>query len=51
MQRSPDSARGQGAKPHAGRHAAVCMGKITLAAAQKAIGTNWTTALQKLGVS
>ncbi|MFG3207754.1 hypothetical protein [Streptomyces sp. NPDC048192] len=32
-------------------HTAVCAGRITLAAAQKAIATDWTTALQKLGVS
>ncbi|MFC4955572.1 hypothetical protein ACFPFX_04590 [Streptomyces mauvecolor] len=31
-------------------HAAICSGKITLAAAQEAITTDWTTALAKLGV-
>ncbi|WP_330342254.1 hypothetical protein [Streptomyces sp. NBC_00557] len=28
-------------------HTAVCTGKLTLAAAQKAIATDWTTALHK----
>jgi hypothetical protein len=32
-------------------HTAVCSGRVTLAAAQKAIATDWTTALQQLGVS
>ncbi len=32
-------------------HTAVCTGKLTLAAAQKAIATDWTTALHKLGLS
>ncbi|MFI7406565.1 hypothetical protein ACIBW9_39905 [Streptomyces sp. NPDC049541] len=31
-------------------HTAVCSGKVTLAAAQKAIATDWTTALQSLGL-
>ena len=30
--------------------AAVCSGKVTLVAAQEAIATNWTTALNKLGL-
>ncbi|MFJ5035700.1 hypothetical protein ACIQB5_48700 [Streptomyces sp. NPDC088560] len=32
-------------------HTAVCSGKVTLAAAQNAIATDWTTALQSLGLS
>ncbi|MER6062372.1 hypothetical protein [Streptomyces sp. NPDC001792] len=32
-------------------HTAVCAGKVTLAAAQHAIVTDWTTALSRLGVS
>ncbi|MEV8543685.1 hypothetical protein [Streptomyces sp. NPDC051572] len=32
-------------------HTAVCKGTVTLAAAQKAIVTNWTTALSRLGLS
>ena len=32
-------------------HAAVCDGKVTLAAAQNAIATNWLTAERKLGLS
>ncbi|MEV8547945.1 hypothetical protein [Streptomyces sp. NPDC051572] len=32
-------------------HTAVCKGKVTLAAAQKAIVTDWTTALSRLGIS
>ncbi|MCX4614670.1 hypothetical protein [Streptomyces mirabilis] len=32
-------------------HTAVCGGKVTLAAAQKAIVTDWTTALSSLGLS
>ena len=32
-------------------HTAVCSGKVTLAAAQNAIVTDWTTALSKLGLS
>ncbi len=32
-------------------HAAICDGKVTLAAAQNAIATNWLTAEQKLGLS
>lgn len=31
-------------------HSAVCHGKVTLAAAQRAIATNWTTAEQVLGL-
>ncbi|MFF5307652.1 hypothetical protein ACFY5F_50775 [Streptomyces sp. NPDC013161] len=31
-------------------HTAVCKGKVTLAAAQKAIVTDWTTALSRLGL-
>ncbi|WP_416962318.1 hypothetical protein [Streptomyces sp. Agncl-13] len=31
-------------------HAAVCKGTVTLAAAQKAIVTDWTTALSRLGL-
>ncbi|MFF2133704.1 hypothetical protein ACFVW1_52025 [Streptomyces olivochromogenes] len=31
-------------------HTAVCTGKVTLAAAQKAIVTDWSTALSKLGL-
>ncbi|MBS2964186.1 hypothetical protein KGA66_14095 [Actinocrinis puniceicyclus] len=31
-------------------HEAVCTGKVTLAAAQQAIATDWTTAEQRLGV-
>ncbi|WP_369387262.1 hypothetical protein AB5J72_06285 [Streptomyces sp. CG1] len=31
-------------------HTAVCSGKVTLAAAQNAIATDWTTALQSLGL-
>ncbi|MEU2421030.1 hypothetical protein ABZ619_08295 [Streptomyces sp. NPDC007851] len=31
-------------------HTAVCSGKITLAAAQRAIVTDWTTALSRLGL-
>ncbi|MQY40284.1 hypothetical protein SRB17_83170 [Streptomyces sp. RB17] len=31
-------------------HTAVCSGKVTLAAAQQAIVTDWTTALSRLGV-
>ncbi|MGW2426769.1 hypothetical protein ACWC0C_47895 [Streptomyces sp. NPDC001709] len=31
-------------------HTAVCSGKVTLAAAQNAIVTDWTTALSKLGL-
>lgn len=31
-------------------HTAVCAGKVTLAAAQKAIVTDWTTALGSLGL-
>nr|WP_189492787.1 hypothetical protein [Streptomyces sp. San01] len=32
-------------------HTAICSGKVTLAAAQEAIATDWTTALQSLGLS
>ncbi|MPY34770.1 hypothetical protein FNH09_27100 [Streptomyces adustus] len=32
-------------------HTAVCSGKVTLAAAQQAIATDWTTALSSLGLS
>jgi hypothetical protein len=32
-------------------HTAVCSGKVSLAAAQQAIVTNWTTALSTLGLS
>lgn len=32
-------------------HAAVCSGQVTLAAAQRAIATDWTTAEAKLGLS
>ena len=32
-------------------HTAVCDGKVTLAAAQKAIASDWTTALSSLGLS
>ncbi|MFF3911035.1 hypothetical protein ACFYZJ_34955 [Streptomyces sp. NPDC001848] len=32
-------------------HTAVCDGKVTLAAAQQAIASDWTTALAKLGLS
>ncbi|WP_405848430.1 hypothetical protein [Streptomyces sp. NBC_01518] len=32
-------------------HTAVCKGKVTLAAAQQAIVTDWTTALSRLGLS
>ncbi|MFF9409858.1 hypothetical protein ACF1B0_30690 [Streptomyces anandii] len=32
-------------------HTAVCSGKVTLAAAQQAIATDWTNALSKLGLS
>ncbi|MFI9648393.1 hypothetical protein ACIHAA_19105 [Streptomyces sp. NPDC052040] len=32
-------------------HTAVCSGKVTLAAAQEAIATDWTTALSKLGLT
>ncbi|MGW5481526.1 hypothetical protein [Streptomyces sp. NPDC004008] len=32
-------------------HTAVCDGKVTLAAAQQAIATDWTTAMSKLGLS
>ncbi|WP_316771849.1 hypothetical protein [Streptomyces sasae] len=32
-------------------HTAVCSGKVTLAAAQQAIVTDWTTALSRLGLS
>jgi hypothetical protein len=32
-------------------HTAVCSGKVTLAAAQRAIVTDWTTALSRLGLS
>ncbi|MFG2951920.1 hypothetical protein [Streptomyces adustus] len=32
-------------------HTAVCSGKVTLAAAQQAIATDWTTALSTLGLS
>lgn len=31
-------------------HTAVCSGKVTLAAAQQAIVTDWTTALSRLGL-
>jgi hypothetical protein len=31
-------------------HTAVCKGTVTLAAAQKAIVTDWTTALNRLGL-
>lgn len=31
------------------RRSAVCAGKVTLTAAQKAIDTDWTTALSSLG--
>ena len=31
-------------------HTAVCAGKVTLTAAQKAIVTDWTTALSSLGL-
>jgi hypothetical protein len=31
-------------------HTAVCARKVTLAAAQKAIATDWTTALNTLGI-
>ncbi|MFG3207318.1 hypothetical protein [Streptomyces sp. NPDC048192] len=34
-----------------GLHTAVCSGKVALAAAQKTIAIDWTTALHKLGVS
>ncbi|MFI2207751.1 hypothetical protein ACH47Z_45390 [Streptomyces sp. NPDC020192] len=32
-------------------HTAVCSGKVTLKAAQQAIVTDWTTALNKLGLA
>ncbi|MFG2785940.1 hypothetical protein ACGFY7_50035 [Streptomyces prunicolor] len=32
-------------------HTAVCKGAVTLSAAQKAIVTDWTTALSRLGLS
>ncbi|GGN46093.1 hypothetical protein GCM10011578_098660 [Streptomyces fuscichromogenes] len=32
-------------------HTAVCAGKVTLAQAQQAIVTDWTTALTTLGLS
>ncbi|MFF7358591.1 hypothetical protein ACFZA1_39125 [Streptomyces filipinensis] len=32
-------------------HTAVCSGKVTIAAAQNAIVTDWTTALFKLGLN
>jgi hypothetical protein len=32
-------------------HTVVCSGKVTLAAAQRAIVTDWTTALGRLGLS
>lgn len=32
-------------------HTAVCSGQVTLAAAQRAIASDWTTALSKLGLS
>ncbi|MFE2103785.1 hypothetical protein [Streptomyces sp. NPDC059468] len=32
-------------------HTAVCSGKVTLAAAQQAIVSDWTTALTRLGLS
>ncbi|WP_394816004.1 hypothetical protein [Streptomyces gibsoniae] len=32
-------------------HTAACSGKVTLAGAQQAIVTDWTTALSKLGLS
>jgi hypothetical protein len=32
-------------------HTAVCDGKVTLAAAQRAMVTDWTTALSRLGLS
>ncbi|UXY24945.1 hypothetical protein N8I84_41645 (plasmid) [Streptomyces cynarae] len=32
-------------------HTAVCSGKVTLAAAQRAIASDWTTALAKLGLN
>ncbi|WP_406505455.1 hypothetical protein [Streptomyces sp. NBC_00212] len=32
-------------------HTAICSGKVPLAAAQKAIATDWTTALAILGLN
>jgi hypothetical protein len=32
-------------------HTAVCSGQVTLAAAQQAIVTDWTTAFSRLGLS
>lgn len=32
-------------------HTAVCSGKVTLKAAQQAIATDWTTTMDKLGLT